>query len=285
MKLIIVSGMSGSGKSTVLNVMEDLGFYCVDNLPIALLPSFIVEMAERGSESIQGAAVGIDARSPAEELARLNDYMQAFDHPTVQCQLLFLDADDEVLLQRFSETRRRHPLSSEAMPLGDAIRVERELLEPFAAAADLRMDTTRTNPHQLREQVRDRLGGDAESGMMVLFESFGFKHGQPKDADFVFDLRCLPNPHWQEDLRVLTGKDAGVIEFLQSEEEVGQMFADISAFLTTWIPRFAAENRSYLTVALGCTGGQHRSVYMAERLLRHFDGGEQLVQVRHRELS
>lgn len=285
MKLIIVSGMSGSGKSTVLNVMEDLGFYCVDNLPIALLPSFIVEMAERGSESIQGAAVGIDARSPAEELARLNDYMQAFEHPTVQCQLLFLDADDEVLLQRFSETRRRHPLSSEAMPLGDAIRVERELLEPFAAAADLRMDTTRTNPHQLREQVRDRLGGDAESGMMVLFESFGFKHGQPKDADFVFDLRCLPNPHWQEDLRVLTGKDAGVIEFLQSEEEVGQMFADISAFLTTWIPRFAAENRSYLTVALGCTGGQHRSVYMAERLLRHFDGGEQLVQVRHRELS
>ena len=285
MKLIIVSGMSGSGKSTVLNVMEDLGFYCVDNLPIALLPSFIVEIAERGSGSIQGAAVGIDARSPAKELARLNEYMQGFEHPSVQCQLLFLDADDEVLLQRFSETRRRHPLSSEAVPLGEAIRVERELLEPFAAAADLRMDTTRTNLHQLREQVRGRLGGDAESGMMVLFESFGFKHGQPNDADFVFDLRCLPNPHWQEELRALTGRDAGVIEFLRAEPEVERMFADISTFLTAWIPRFAAENRSYLTVALGCTGGQHRSVYMAERLRRHFDGGAQLIQVRHRELS
>ena len=285
MKLIIVSGMSGSGKSTVLNAMEDLGFYCVDNLPISLLPSFIVEMTEHGSRSTQGAGVGIDARSPAEDLAHLTDYMNGFDHPSVHCELLFLDADDEVLLQRFSETRRRHPLSNEDLPLAEAIWIERGLLEPFSAAADLRMDTTHTNPHQLREQVRNLLGGDIESGMMVLFESFGFKHGQPNDADFVFDLRCLPNPHWQEQLRPLTGRDAGVVKFLQGEDEVARMFTDISGFLANWIPRFAAENRSYLTVALGCTGGQHRSVYMAERLCHHFEGGAQLVQVRHRELS
>lgn len=285
MKLIIVSGMSGSGKSTVLNVMEDLGFYCVDNLPIALLPNFIAEMAERGSASERGAAVGIDARSPAEELAHLKEYVQEFKHPDVHCQLLFLDADDEMLLQRFSETRRRHPLSNDEIPLGEALRIERELLRPLSATADLLVDTTRTNLHQLRDRVSTLLGAGEESGMMVLFESFGFKHGHPNDADFMFDLRCLPNPHWQEDLRPLTGRDQGVIDFLQGQAEVERMFGDISGFLGSWIPSFAAENRAYLTVAIGCTGGQHRSVYMAERLWRHFDGGAQRVQVRHRELS
>ena len=285
MKLFIVSGMSGSGKSMVLNVMEDLGYYCVDNLPIGLLPGFIVEMAQRGEAPEQGAAVGIDARSPAADLARLSEYMQAFENPDVQCRLLFLDADDETLLQRFSETRRKHPLSSDTVSLADAIRIERDLLKPFSGTADLRIDTTRTNPHQLRERVGSLLGDSAESGMMVLFESFGFKHGHPNDADFMFDLRCLPNPHWQEDLRPLTGLDRGVIEFLQGQAKVERMFADISNFLAGWIPCFAAENRSYLTVAVGCTGGQHRSVYMTERLRRHFDGGAQRVQVRHRELS
>jgi len=285
MKLIIVSGMSGSGKSTVLNAMEDLGFYCVDNLPIALLPNFIAEMEERSATFEQGAAVGIDARSPAAELVRLKEYMQSFQHPDVPCQVLFLDAEDDVLLQRFSETRRRHPLSSDVVPLAEAIRIERELLAPFAAAADMRVDTTRSNPHQLRDRVKDLVSGGSDLGMMVLFESFGFKHGHPNNADFVFDLRCLPNPHWQDDLRPLTGLDQGVIEFLCGEAAVEQMFEDISAFLQAWVPRFAAENRSYLTVALGCTGGQHRSVYMAERLMHHFDGGAQRVQVRHRELT
>jgi len=285
MKLIIVSGMSGSGKSTVLNVMEDLGFYCVDNLPISLLPNFIAEMAERSGVFAQGAAVGIDARSPATELARLSDYMQSFESPDVQCQLLFLDAEDDVLLQRFSETRRRHPLSSDEVPLSDAIFIERELLQPFMTAADLRLDTTRTNPHQLRDQVGSLLGGGADAGMMVLFESFGFKHGYPNDADFVFDLRCLPNPHWQDELRPLTGQDQGVSDFLGGQPAVEQMFKDISGFFQTWIPRFAAENPSYLTVAVGCTGGQHRSVAIVNYLRDSLKEDGYEISVSHRDIK
>jgi UPF0042 nucleotide-binding protein len=277
--------MSGSGKSTVLNVLEDQGFYCVDNLPVALLGSFVAEMAERDDAVRKGAAVGIDARSSIDELRRFAEYREAARIPGVACELLFLDADDDVLLKRFSETRRKHPLSDDATSLAEAIQRERELLEPFSASADLRLDTTRTNLHQLRDQVTQSLVGGDEAGMAVLFESFGFKHGHPNDADFVFDLRCLPNPHWVADLRALTGRDQGVIEFLQGKEDVESMFADISHFLSQWIPRFEAENRSYLTVAVGCTGGQHRSVYMAERLQRYFSKVFQRVQVRHRELG
>jgi UPF0042 nucleotide-binding protein len=277
--------MSGSGKSTVLNVLEDQGFYCVDNLPVALLGSFVAEMAERGEAVRKGAAVGIDARSSIDELQRFAEYREEARMPGVACDLLFLDADDDVLLKRFSETRRKHPLSDNATSLAEAIQRERQLLEPFSASADLRLDTTRTNLHQLRDQVTQSLVGGDQAGMAVLFESFGFKHGHPNDADFVFDLRCLPNPHWVPDLRALTGRDRGVIEFLQGKEDVESMFVDISHFLGQWIPRFEAENRSYLTVAVGCTGGQHRSVYMAERLQQHFSEIYRRVQVRHRELG
>ena len=285
MKLLIVSGMSGSGKSTVLNALEDIGYYCVDNLPIGLIGQFVAEMLDRGEAIPLGAAVGIDARSPVADLQRFSEHMQAASHPNVDCEMLFLDADDEVLLKRFSETRRKHPLSNKDTPLQEAIRRERELLDPFASSADLRLDTTSTNIHQLREMVVGRLAGSAEQGMLLLFESFGFKHGPPTNADFVFDLRCLPNPHWQDDLRALTGRDPGVIDFLQGEVSVERMFQDISNFLSHWIPLFARENRSYLTIGVGCTGGQHRSVYMAERLMRHFSDLDLRVQVRHRQLS
>ena len=195
MRLIIVSGMSGSGKSTVLNVLEDQGFYCVDNLPVALLGSFVAEMAERGETIRKGAAVGVDARSSIDDLRRFAEYREQARVPGVACELLFLDADDDVLLKRFSETRRKHPLSDDETSLAEAIQHERELLGPFSASADLRLDTTRSNLHQLRDQVTQSLVGGDEAGMAVLFESFGFKHGHPNDADFVFDLRCLPNPH------------------------------------------------------------------------------------------
>lgn len=285
MRLIIVSGMSGSGKSTVLNVLEDLGLYCVDNLPIALLGSFVQEMLDRDVIAANGVAVGIDARSPAEDLRQFGDHMKAARIPKVSCELLFLDADDEVLLQRFSETRRKHPLSDDRTPLSDAISLERQMLESFSATADWRLDTTRTNPHQLKDQISQRLVGNDEAGLLLLFESFGFKHGHPNDADFVFDLRCLPNPHWVEGLRSLTGRDQPVIEFLQRAADVDAMYSDISGFLQRWIPRFEAENRRYLTIGIGCTGGQHRSVYMAERLQQRFDQLGLRVQVRHRELQ
>ena len=285
MKLLIVSGMSGSGKSTVLHALEDLGYYCVDNLPIALIGRFIGDMLDRDDGSSPGVVIGIDARSPVEDLEHFSEHMQAIHDPRVECEMLFLDADDEVLLKRFSETRRKHPLSRGDTPLAEAIQRERKLLDPFASSADLRLDTSRTNLHQLREMVIGRLAGFAEKTMLVLFESFGFKHGPPSNADFVFDLRCLPNPHWQDDLRPLTGRDQGVIDFLESKDSVEQMFGDIAAFLSRWIPRFETENRSYLTVAVGCTGGQHRSVYMAERLTRHFQALGLRAQVRHREQS
>jgi UPF0042 nucleotide-binding protein len=282
MKLIIVSGLSGSGKSVALNTLEDLGYYCVDNLPVALLEPLARELTTGRQPR---AAVGIDARNHRQDLSRFRDILATLQGEGIQTEIVFLQASDETLLKRFSETRRKHPLTGGDVTLADAIRSERNLLEPISASATLHIDTTHTTLHQLRDLVQERLSDTRPDTLSVLFKSFGYKHGLPDDADFVFDVRCLPNPHWIQGLRPLTGRDAAVIAYLEEQAPVDAMFRELCRFLEDWLPAFEKENRRYLTVALGCTGGQHRSVYMAERLGKHFADRYPSVLVRHRELS
>jgi RNase adapter protein RapZ len=283
-KLVIISGRSGSGKSTALHVLEDAGFYCIDNLPAALLPQLATQALSRAEATLARIAVGIDARNLAAEIARFPDILAEL--PTVmQVEIVFLDANDSTLLKRFSETRRKHPLSSRDTTLHEALAAERLLLAPIAAAATLSIDTSQMSLHELRDLVARSIVAESGSGMLVQFESFGFKRGLPVDADMVFDLRCLPNPHWVEALQSLTGRDAAVIEYLDRSPEVNEMFEDISRYLEKWLPRYVRSNRSYVTIAIGCTGGQHRSVYMCERLLAHFATIYPRIQVRHRELG
>jgi UPF0042 nucleotide-binding protein len=285
-RLVVVSGLSGAGKSVALHTLEDLGYYCIDNLPVDLLPALASQMTSPGSPDYEFTAVGIDARNPSRALERFPSILNELRSHCVDCQLVFLEAEDPILIKRFSETRRRHPLTSDEVSLAEAIARERQLLGPLASCADLRIDTSLTTLHQLRDLVRLRVGGGAPGALSVMLLSFGFKHGVPRDADFVFDVRCLPNPHWEPHLRPLTGRDAPVVEFLGCDALVDEMFEDLAGFLQDWIPRFEAENRAYLTVALGCTGGQHRSVYMAERLGEHLRAhGRWSVIVRHRELT
>ncbi|NIR29309.1 MAG: RNase adapter RapZ [Gammaproteobacteria bacterium] len=284
MKLVIVSGLSGSGKTVALHVLEDLGFYCIDNLPISLLQDFALEMRREDDIHEARAAAGIDARNRRSDLERFGDILDALRTQGIDCEVFFLHAEAETLLKRFSETRRRHPLARGDIPLSEAIEEERRLLEPIVGAADLHIDTTRTTMHQLRDLVRERVQRTPGT-LSLLFQSFGYKHGVPGDADFVFDTRCLPNPHWEPELRALTGLDREVIEFLERHRTVEDMYSNLRDFLDAWIPQFEKENRSYMTVAMGCTGGQHRSVYFAERLARHFRAGYAHVLTRHRELS
>lgn len=286
MKLIIVSGLSGSGKSVALNALEDAGYYCVDNLHLGLLSAFVRQLMAPRMPLYELAAVGVDVRSGLEELDHFDDIMAEIRAQGVEAQILFLRADEDILLRRFSETRRKHPLARKGMPLVEALRLERSLLARIAVRADLTLDTTRTNVHQLSHLIRDRVeqaGGDALS---LLFQSFGFKHGSPVDSDFVFDVRCLPNPYWEPRLRSLTGRDPEVGAYLDEHAVVQEMFDSLRDFLERWIPCFEAEHRSYMTVSLGCTGGQHRSVYLAERLAAHFRQTRGLnVSTRHREMS
>ncbi|MGD8429981.1 MAG: RNase adapter RapZ [Ectothiorhodospiraceae bacterium] len=284
MRLVIISGLSGSGKSVALNTLEDTGFYCIDNLPVGLLPAFGRLVAEGNGSPTNRYAVGIDARNRPEDLEQFPDILREIRERGIRCEIVFLDAEHETLLKRFSETRRRHPLSGQDMPLSEAIERERQLLSPLLERADLTMDTTQTTVHQLRELVRQRLVRSPFQ-LSLLFQSFGYKHGTPPDADYVFDARCLPNPHWEPELRALTGRDTAVIEYLESQPMVGQYLSDVREFLDRWIPAFQRENRSYLTVAIGCTGGQHRSVYLAESLAEHFRKQLGQVAVRHRETS
>jgi len=285
MKLIIISGVSGSGKSTALNVLEDLDYYCIDNLPVGLLPAFAEQMNAVSSELVENIAVGIDARNLPAELHRFAYILDQLKNKGIVCEILFLSAGDDVLIKRFSETRRKHPLTIAELTLPDAIKKERNLLEPIASKADLYIDTSHTNLHQLRDLVRERVQSQAQYAMSLMFESFGFKHGIPTDADFVYDVRCLPNPHWEPKLRSQTGLDKEVAQFLEAKDIVKDMFIDIENFLTTWIPRFEEENRSYMTVAIGCTGGQHRSVYFANRLSESFRQRGKNVTLRHRDLA
>jgi UPF0042 nucleotide-binding protein len=279
-----VSGLSGSGKTIALQALEDLGFYCIDNLPASLLTRFAEQVKPGRDGAIQKAAVGMDARNRA-FLAELPDNLERLRALGVPYRIVFLEAEEAVLVRRFQQTRRPHPMIDANTSLLEAIRLEKRLLEPLSFSASLRIDTTHTTPHELRAQVRDYARGEESAGLTLLFESFGYKHGTPLDADYVFDLRCLPNPYWQEELRRHTGLEEPVARFLEQYPEVHAMFEEIRDFLEKWLPRFEREDRSYMTIALGCTGGYHRSVYLARRLAEHFEAKGVKTQLRHRELK
>jgi UPF0042 nucleotide-binding protein len=281
MRLVIVSGLSGSGKSVALHMLEDLDYYCVDNIPAGLLPMFISHTVRSDESTYRYTAVGVDARNRAAEIASVPELVAELKRSGLQCEVLFLRADEHVLLKRYSETRRRHPLSRDGLGLSEALELEQQLLEPIADAADLIIDTSRFSVHELRELIRQRVVGRTEGRMSILFESFAYRHGVPGDADFVFDVRSLPNPYWEPGLAKLTGRDPQVIEYLERHEPVSRMFNDIVNLLDHWIPEFTRTNRSYLTIAIGCTGGQHRSVYLVERLARHFASRYPQVHARH----
>ncbi|MFP5384395.1 MAG: RNase adapter RapZ [Gammaproteobacteria bacterium] len=285
MRLVIVSGRSGSGKSTALQSLEDTGFYCVDNLPVALLPALAGSLRRDETAQLSRVAVGIDARNVRGQLERFPELLNDLQQEVGSCEIIFLDADDDTLLKRFSATRRKHPLSSGTLPLTDALMHERALLEPISTLADLVIDTSQLSVHGLRDMIRHRVVGKSHQGLALLFESFGFKNGVPPDADFVFDVRCLPNPYWVPHLRGHTGLEPQVIEFLDAHAEVQEMVSDIARLLTAWLPRFEQNDRQYMTVAIGCTGGYHRSVYVVERLASEFSGVWAPIQIRHRELA
>lgn len=285
MRLLIISGTSGAGKSIALNALEDIGCYCIDNLPMALIPAFAAEMSGTDDHRYESIAVGIDARNINNDFASFPALLKQIKAEGLECEVIFIDAGDETLIKRFSETRRRHPLTDNEVPLEEAILQERQMLQPIASLADMQLDSSHTNVHQLRDVVQKRIGRSSSPNMSVLFQSFGFKHGIPVDADFVFDVRCLPNPHWEPHLRALTGRDFDVIHFLENHFEVNRMFEDIKGLLESWLPQFAADKRSYMTIAIGCTGGQHRSVYFVERLAEYFRKLEHRVLTRHRELT
>lgn len=284
MRLLIISGLSGSGKSVALHMLEDLDYYTLDNLPARLLPTLINELGEMGDPKFDRIAIGMDTRpapEDVEETARLVDQLRGKGDG---CEVLFLQADTEVLLKRYSETRRKHPLSSDGRGLKEAIAFERQLLAPICDLADVVIDTSRMSVHELRVSVRERLASSSDGSMSLLFQSFGYKHGIPGDADFVFDARSLPNPYWVSGLRGLTGLDPPVIEYLQEHAPVARFIDDVSGFLQHWIPEIQRSNRSYLTVAVGCTGGQHRSVFITERLATLFRDQGFRVLLRHSEL-
>lgn len=278
MRLLIVSGLSGSGKSVALNLLEDHDFYCVDNIPSALLKPFVAHTLRSPDRVYARTAVGIDARNTPGEIAAVPELVQELKSSGIDCELIFLTASDDELLRRYAETRRKHPLSRGSEGLREAIRLERELMEPIAQASDLIVDTSRQGAHGLRETVRHRIEQRAKGRLSILFESFGFKHGLPGDADFVFDARSLPNPYWELALRPLTGRDAAVREYLEKTPALLRLVQDISSFVEGRIPEFLDSGRRYLTVAIGCTGGQHRSVYLVERLAAEF-------AARHRDVS
>lgn len=284
-RLILVSGLSGSGKSVALHALEDMGYYCIDNLPAALLKALIDEVARFEERPTARIAVGIDARNRARDLESLPAVIRELRANDIQTDVLFLQADDDVLLKRYSETRRRHPLAEQGSALRGAIRREHELLGPVINLSDLVIDTSRTSVYELADIIRKRIDRRAPRDLSVLIESFGFKHGIPADADFVFDLRSLPNPYWQPGLRALTGKQKEVAAFLDAQPAFQRMYQDILQFLMRWIPEYNNSERSYLTVAIGCTGGQHRSVYMTEKLGAALSTEHASILTRHNELG
>jgi RNase adapter protein RapZ len=279
MQLILITGLSGSGKSVALNVLEDSGYYCVDNLPVKLLPELAAFLATADYPRV---ALSMDVRSGG-SLHDLPRRVSSLRRDGIDVRILFFEAKDETLIKRYSETRRRHPLSDGKLTLPECLARERELLGDIADFAH-HIDTSDLAPNALRSWVKDFVGLQ-QAGLTLLFQSFGFKHGIPLDADLVFDVRCLPNPHYDPRLRPLTGLDQAVIEFLRADAGAGRMLEDIKLFVGNWLPCFNRDNRSYLTVAIGCTGGQHRSVYLAEALAAHFRAQTQQVLVRHRELA
>lgn len=289
MKLVIISGLSGSGKTVALHTLEDEDYYCIDNLPLGLLPQFVSRLVSRRVQLYDHIAVGIDARSNSEDLREFNSIIKEIKLSDVdnkiEIEIIYLQAKFETLIKRFSDTRRKHPLTKKGLPLSEAIEVERDLLKEVATAANLYIDTTYTNIHELRDYIKERVVKRQKTNLSLLFHSFGFKNGAPADSDFVFDVRCLPNPHWEPDLRALTGQDPEVIKFLQDQDDVQQMLEHIKNYLNFVIPKFTKQNRYYLTVSIGCTGGQHRSVFIAETLHNDFRDTFDNVSIHHRELG
>ncbi len=285
LRLIIVSGLSGSGKSVALHVLEDLGYYCIDNIPASLLKSAVREVHSGEGPAAELVAVGVDARNRPKDIEALPGLIDELRELGIRTDILFLDATDEVLLKRYSESRRRHPLASYGTELRNAIASEREILTPINNATDLIIDTSQTSIYELADVIRERVDRRKSDSLSVLIESFGYKHRIPADADFVFDMRCLPNPYWSADLRGLTGLDKEVIEFLNSHSTFTEMYDDIVSFLNRWIPKFEEAHRGYLTIAIGCTGGQHRSVCMTEKIAATLRRNHEPVLTRHNNLA
>ena len=282
-KLILVTGLSGGGKSTALRALEDLGYYCVDNLPAALLPEF-ADQVKANPSRYSIAALGIDARSPGKDLEEIPAWLEELEASGLEIQMLFLTADSKAIIKRFSEPRRRHPLTSDKHSLPLAIAEESDLLVSLQARADWVIDTSDTNIHQLRRQVWKCAGSENEM-MTVVLESFAFKRGVPQDVDFIFDARILPNPYWVDELRELNGLDHAVSAWLEKDAAVTGMQTDILTFLRTWLPQFQHSQRSYVTVGIGCTGGRHRSVYLVDKLARGLGADYENVLIHHRELQ
>ncbi len=285
MKLIIISGLSGSGKTVALHTLEDEGYYCVDNLTLSLLPSFIEQIVEHEFKAYDLVAIGIDARSGSQHLDSFSDIIKNLKTSHINIEVVFFQAEKNTLIKRFSDTRRKHPLTRSGAPLAEAIDIETSLLQPISTTADLIIDTTNTNIHQLRELIKQRILNRPKNELSLLIQSFGFKNSVPADSDFVFDVRCLPNPHWEQRLRPLTGQDPEVQKFLQDKEDVISMLDQITQFMEYWIPKFAEQNRYYLTISVGCTGGQHRSVYIAEQLIKRLQNSYNNISLRHREVE
>ena len=283
-KFFIISGTSGSGKTIALQVLEDLGFYCIDNLPASLVP----EMAARvlGNNTAEhNCAVSIDSRNQ-DFIGDLESSINSLKSFNIETRVIFVDADDQTLLKRYSETRRKHPLSDANTSLLEAIDKERELLKHLADIADRKINTSNTTPHELRTIIRDDSQHGSKHSLTLLFQSFGFKYGTPSDTDFMFDVRCLPNPHWHPELKTLTGLDEAVHEFLKRQPLCEEMYQQIKNFVEHWLPHFINDNRNYLTIGIGCTGGQHRSVYLSNLLQTHFTNNTSIqTLIRHRELS
>ncbi|MGB0897722.1 MAG: RNase adapter RapZ [Psychrobium sp.] len=279
MKLTIISGTSGAGKSVALRVLEDIGYYCVDNLPINLLFPFI----QNTEDSEQPVAVSLDVRNipPTEE--ELNELLESL-RKHCELEILFLDASSTKLIKRYSESRRLHPLTQQCLTLMEAVKAEKVMLQPLAAAADLKIETGELTIYQLSDLIKKRLLGTRNSELVLVFESFGFKYGLPRDVDYVFDVRFLPNPHWEPELRPLTGLDLPVQEYLSGNEMVNKLESQITDFISTWLPELEQNNRSYVTIAIGCTGGQHRSVYLAQKLAKNFSEQRHNIQIHHREM-
>jgi RNase adapter protein RapZ len=285
MEFVVISGRSGSGKTTALQLLEDSGFICIDNLPVNLLPTLITEVSQHKHREPVKFAVGIDARNVGGDLTRFPDILNWAQRQNVHFTVVFLDASDQVLIKRFSETRRKHPLSNKTTGLQEAIANESAILDPVARLSDVIIDTSNLSLHELRSAVRKKVVGENGQVMALMFESFGYKYGVPVDADFVFDVRNLPNPYWQPELRACSGQEESVKLFLRSQPDVNAMLQDITLFVEKWIPSFVQSNRSYLTVAIGCTGGMHRSVYLVDLLFNYFQQKYPNVQTRHRQLT
>ena len=284
LRLVVVSGLSGSGKSVALNMLEDLGWFCIDNIPAGLLQALVTYTLRDEAPTYRRLAVGIDARNRPDDLQTIPQLLADLRRSGIRCEEIYLHAEDETLLRRFAETRRRHPLADERTGLAEAIAAERQLLHSLADSADMVVDTSAMSIHRLREVIRQRVEERKAARLSIMFESFGYKSGIPGDADFVFDTRTLPNPYWEQALKPLTGRDAPVRDFLAASPDVERLFADIVRFVEARIPEYERHNRGYLTVAVGCTGGQHRSVYLVERLAAHFSAHHPQVLVRHNAL-